>query len=151
MKIRDYLIKHDKDGMYFFDDRKGLTGKYEVVHSTPGQRYYYGSGKYHGLFLKLAGRGVILMEYRKGSGNPPRVLINANVYAVIDNIVLRVLVKILKPIVIPLIDKKLYKFIKGAQKLAKEITMYPEKVYHAVKESGYAHDKELEEFRKLAF
>ena len=149
MKIKDYLIKPGKEGMYHFDDRKGLSGKFEVIYSGPEQRYYYGEGGYHGLILKLQGRGILLLEYRMGLSNPPAVYINANSYSKIENIVLRFLVKILKPIIIPLVDKKLYEFIESAQKLAKEITAHPEKVYQAVKESGYENLKELEEFRKL--
>ncbi|MFQ5685407.1 MAG: hypothetical protein ACE5GV_01975 [Candidatus Scalindua sp.] len=151
MRIKDYLIKPGKDGMYLFDDRKGLSGKFEVVYSRSGQRYYYGYGGYHGLILKLQGRGALLLEYRMGQGTPPIVYINANFYTKIENIILRVLVKIMKPIIIPLVDKKLYEFIESAQKLAIEITEHPEKVYQAVKESGYADLKELEEFRKLTF
>jgi hypothetical protein len=151
MKIKDFLIEPDKDGMYLFDDRKGISGRFEVIYSEPGQRYYYGEGGYHGLILKLQGKGIMLLEYRRGLSNPPSVYINANSYTKIENIVLRILVKILKPIVIPLVDKKLYEFIESAQKLAKEITEHPEKVYQAVKESGYADLKELEEFRKLTF
>ncbi len=149
MEIKDYLITPDKDGMYLFDDRKGLRGKFEVIYSEPGQRYYYGEGGYHGLILRLRGRGALLLEYRMGLSNPPIVYMNANLYTKIENIVLRILVEILKPIVTPLIDKKLYEFIESAQELAKEITAHPEKVYQTVKESGYADLKELEEFRKL--
>ncbi len=151
MKIKDYLIKPDKEGMYLFDDRKGLGGRFEVIYSGPGQRYYYGDGGYHGLILRLQGRGILFLEYRSGLSNSPIVYINANSYTKIENIILRVLVKILKPIIIPLVDKKLYEFIESAQKLAKEITEHPEKVYQTVKESGYADLKELEEFRKLTF
>ena len=149
MEIKDYIIEPDKDGMYLFDDRKGLSGKFEVIYSEPGQRYYYGEGGYHGLILRLRGRGALLLEYRMGLSNPPIVYMNANLYTKIENIVLRILVEILKPIVTPLIDKKLYEFIESAQELAKEITAHPEKVYQTVKESGYADLKELEEFRKL--
>ena len=149
MKIRNYLIKYGTDGMYVFNDRKGIAGKFEVIYSAPGKRYYYGFGGYHGLIFKLLGRGALLFEYRGVGGNPPGTYVNANVYTKIDNIVLEVLLKILKPIIRPLMDKKIYKFIDETQKLAKEITTHPEKVYQVVKESGYADEKELEEFRKL--
>jgi hypothetical protein len=63
--------------------------------------------------------------------------------------VLEILLKILKPILIPLMDKKINKFIRETQKLANEITAHPEKVYQAIKESELAEEVELEEFRKL--
>lgn len=149
MKIRNYLVKHGTDGMYVFNDRKGIIGKFELIYSVPGKRYYYGFGGYHGLIFKLLGRGGLLFEYRGVGGNPRRTYVNANVYTKVDNVVLEIFLKILKPIIRPLIDKKIYKFIVETQNLAKEITTHPEKVYQVVKESGHADEKELEEFRKL--
>ncbi len=57
--------------------------------------------------------------------------------------------KILKPIIVPLMDKKINKLISETQQLANEITTNPEKVYQVIKESGQADEKELEEFRGL--
>lgn len=151
MKIRDYLIKYGNDGMYLFEDRKGISGKFEVIYSRLGKKYYYGFGGYYGLFLKLVGRGVLLFEYRGVRGNPPRTYVSANVYTKIDNVILEVLIKILKPIIRPLMDKKIYKFINETQSLAKEITMRPEKVYQTVKESESADKAELKEFKNLIF
>lgn len=151
MKIRDYLIKQGNDGMYLFDDRKGINGKFEVIYSSPGQKYYYVFGGYYGLFLKLVGRGAILFEYRGVRGNPPRAYVSVNVYTRVDNIVLEFIIKILKPIIKPLMDKKIYKFIDETKNLAKEITLHPEKVYQTVKESGYANEAELEKFKELIF
>ena len=150
MKIRNYLLKYGDSGMYLFNDQEGITGKFEVIYSAPGKRYYYGFGGYHGLIFKLLGRSALLFEYREAGGNSPGTYVNANVYTKVDNIVLEVLLKILKPIIRPLIDKKIYKFIDETQKLAREITMNPEKVYQVVKKSGYADEKELEEFRRVA-
>ncbi len=150
MKIRHYLIKRGTYWMYVFNDRKGIIGKFEVIYSVPGKRYYYGFGGYHGLIFKLLGRGALLFEYRGVGGNPRRTYVNANVYTKVDNVVLDIFLKILKPIITPLIDKKIYKFIDETQKLAKEITTDPEKVYQVVKESGHADEKELEEFRRVA-
>ncbi len=150
MKIRNYSVKRGINGMYLFDDRKGIIGKFEVIYSVPGKRYYYGFGGYHGLIFKLLGRGSLLFEYRGVGGNPRRTYVNVNVYTKVDNVILETFLKILKPIIMPLIDKKIYKFIDETQKLARKITSHPEKVYQVVKESGYADKKELEEFRRLA-
>ncbi len=149
MKIRNYLVKRGTDGMYVFNDRKGIIGKFELIYSAPGKRYYYGFGGYYGMIFKLLGRGALLFEYRGVGGNPSRTYVSANVYTQVDNIVLEILLKILKPIIMPLMDKKIYKFIDETQKLAREITTNPEKVYQVVKESGHVDEKELEEFRSL--
>lgn len=149
MEIANYVIKQDEDGTYSYDDGKGLNGKYEVVYSVQGQRYFYGSGKYKGMILKLIGKGLILTKFHIDQNVPNRVYLDANVYAKIENIFLRVLMKILKPIIIPLIDKKINKFIKEFQGLVEEIAVHPRKIYQAVKESGYANDKELEEFEMI--
>ena len=149
MKIRNYLVKHGTDGMYVFNDRKGIIGKFEPIYTVPRKKYYYGFGGYHGMIFKLLGRGTLLFEYRGVGGNPRRTYVNANVYTKIDNVVLEILLKILKPIIMPLMDKKIYKFIEETQKLAREISIHPDKVYKIVKESGDADEKELEEFQKL--
>ena len=149
MKIANYVIKHEKNETYSYDDGKGLKGTYEVVYSDKGQRYYYGSGKYKGMIIKLIGKGLILSKFRIDKNVPNRVYLDANVYAKIENMLLRVLMKILKPIVIPLIDKKINKFIKEFQGLVEEIAMHPEKIYQSVKESGYASDNDLEEFKRI--
>lgn len=151
MKIRNYSVKKDINGGYFVDDLKGVSGKLEVIHSRDGQKYFYGKGGYKGIFIKLAGRGLILFEYHAGKGNQNRTRISFNTYTKIDNIVLEILMKILKPILTPLMDKKVNKFIKETQKLANEITMHPEKIYQAIEESGLAEKAELEEFRNLIF
>lgn len=151
MKIRDYFVKYADNGMYLFDDQKGVRGKFEVIYHKPRLRYYYGFGGYYGLILKLVGRTTVSFEYRGLKGNPPRTLIDINVYTKIDNVIIDFLMKILKPVIIPLMDKKIYRFVEVTQKLANEITMHPKIVYQAIKESGDANRNELEEFRKLIF
>ncbi len=149
MKIRDYLLKYSDDGMYIFDDRKGIFAKFEVLYIAHGKRYYFGTVKHQGIFLKLLGRGTVFLEFRGEQGNVPKTFINANVYARIDNVLIELLLKILKPIVNPLIDKKVYKFIHEAQRLAVQISTHPDKVYEAIKESDLADAEELAEFHKL--
>ena len=149
LKIRDYLVKHTDDGMYVFDDRKGVSAKFEVIYEAPGKRYYYGTAKHQGIFLKLLGRGTVFLEFREKPGNTDKTYINANLYAKIDNVFIALLLKILKPIVNPLIDKKVYKFIHETQKLAVRIDTHPDEVYEAIKESGLADANELAEFQKI--
>ncbi|MEE9165271.1 MAG: hypothetical protein V3U15_03300, partial [Nitrospinota bacterium] len=149
MKIRDYLLKYSDDGMYIFDDRKGIFAKFEVIYTARGKRYYYGTVKHQGIFLKLLGRGTVFLEFRGEQGNTDKTYINADLYAKIDNVLIELLLKILKPIVNPLIDKKVYKFIHETQKLAVQISTHPNKVYEAIKESDLADAKELAEFHKL--
>ena len=149
MKIRDYLVKHSNDGMYIFDDRKSIFVKFEVIYRASGKRYYYGTAKHQGIFLKLLGRGAVFLELRGEKGNTPKTYINANLYGKIDNIVIELLLKILRPIVNPLIDKNIYKFIHETQKLAVQISTHPDKVYEAIKQSGVADPKELAEFQKI--
>ena len=149
MKIRNYLVKQSIDGMYVFNDHKGIIGKFEMIYSAGGKRYYFGFGGYYGLIFKLLGKSALFVEYRGVRGNPSRTYINANVYTRVDNIVLQVLLKILKPLIKPLMDKKIYTFIDETQNLAREINMHPEKVYQIVKESGHADKRELKEFRKM--
>lgn len=151
MNITKYLVRPGEDGEYFFDDLGGLIGRYNTTHIMPGQRFFYGTGNYRGLALKLAGKGAILLEYRSSLADTHKVHVNANVYATVENVVVRILTKILKPIVIPLVDRKIYRFIDGAKKLADEISTHPDKVYKTLKESNSVDDKELEEFRKLIF
>ena len=149
MKIRDYFVKYSDDGMYIFDDRKGIFAKFEVIYRAHGKRYYYGTVKHQGIFLKLLGRGTVFLEFRGEQGNMPKSYITANVYAKIDNVLIELLLKILKPIIKPIIDKKVYKFIHEAQRLAVQISTHPDKVYEAIKESNLADAKELAEFHKL--
>ncbi len=149
MKIRDYSVKYGDDGMYIFDDRKGIFAKFEVIYTAHGKRYYYGTVKHQGIFLKLLGRGTVFLEFRGEAGNTPKTYINANVYGKIDNVFIELLLKILKPIVNPIIDKKVYKFIHEAQRLALQITTHPDKVYEAIKKSALVDAKELAEFHKL--
>ena len=149
MKIRDYFVKYSDDGMYIFDDRKGIFAKFEVIYRTHGKRYYYGTVQHQGIFLKLLGRGTVFLEFREEQGNIPKSYINANVYAKIDNVLIESLLKILKPIINPMIDKKVYKFIHEAQRLAVHISTHPDKVYEAIRESDLADAKELAEFQKL--
>ena len=151
MKIRDYLVKKDINGGYFVDDLKGIRGKLEVIYSREGQKYFYAAGGYKGTFIKLAGRVLILFEYHGDKGNPFRTYISFNSYTKIDNMIWEVLMKILKPIIVPLMDRKINKFIKETQNLANDITTHPKKVYQAIEESGLVEQVELEEFRKLVF
>ncbi len=151
MKIRNYTVEKNIGGGYFVDDLKGVSGNVEVIYSIPGQKYFYGIGGYKGVLIRLAGRNLILFEFLGGTGRLSRTIISYNTYTKIDNMVLEILMKILKPILIPLMDKKTNNFIRETQKLANEITVHPEKVYQAIKESGFAEEVELEEFRKLVF
>ena len=107
MNIGNYVINQGYNGTYDFDDNKGLTGNYEEVFSDEKQRYFYGNGKFDGLLINLIGSGLVLTRFRTISGTDNLVYMDAKVYAKIDNLVIGVLMKILRPIVIPLIDRKI--------------------------------------------
>ena len=149
MKIGNYVINPGENETYTFDDNSGLTGSYEEVFSDANQRYYYGSGKYDGLLINLIGNGLVLTKFRTTDETDNLVFMDAKVYAKIDNLVIGVLMKILKPIVIPLIDRKIKKLIGKVQELKKEITDNPEQIYKILKESGYENQEELEEFKRI--
>ena len=149
MKIGNYVINQGENETYNFDDSKGLTGNYEEVFSDENQRYFFGNGKFDGWLINLVGSGLVLTKFRAILGTDNLVYMDAKVYSKIDNLVIGVLMKILKPIVIPLIDRKIKKLIGKVQELKKEITDDPEKIYNILKENGYENHEELEEFKRI--
>ncbi len=149
MKIGNYVINPGDKDTYTFDDNKGLTGRYEEVFSDANQRYFYGNGKYDGLLINLIGSGLVLTKFRTVEESDNLVFMDAKVYAKIDNLVIGVLMKILKPIVIPLMDRKIKKLIGKVQELKKDITDNPEQIYSLLKENGYDNLEELDEFKKI--
>jgi hypothetical protein len=62
--IDDYIIEERHGGRIFGDDRRGLSGVFDLVYRDLRKRIYYGEGTYDGAILpKLKGRSVLVLEY----------------------------------------------------------------------------------------
>lgn len=149
MNIRDYIISDKNNGTYAFDDRNGISGYFERVHSGFGQKYYYAFGGYKVLFFDLKGRAAIFFRYQTSAESGKKSVIRADVYSKVDNVVVEFFLKVLRPIIRPMMDRKIKKFIQETQELSHDIVSRPEKVYQAVQDSGYPHKEEMEAFKKL--
>jgi hypothetical protein len=149
--IRDRIVK-EREGLYWGDDNHGATGTFELVYAASGQRVYLSKGTFVKRPLPtIHGRIVLVMayEYQTDQGGESLVVNHIRGYLRIDNPILGVLARIAKPVVGPIVDKKVLRTFANASKLTERASSEPASLYRSLATSDQINQSDLREFRKV--
>ncbi len=149
--IVKYRVVQEREGVFWGDDAHGATGTFELMYAKPGKRVYLAKGTFVKQFLPtIHGRIVLVMvyEHRTDQTGESSVINDVRGYLRVDNPVLGVLARIAKPVVGPIVDKKLLRTFTAAAKLTELASRDPAALYHTLRASSEINKRELREFRK---
>jgi hypothetical protein len=130
------------------DDRKGLTGRIELLQATQGQLVYYAQGTYKNGFIRIPGRVALVTRYAEGrEGDAFYVENTVSAYVKVDAPVLDPVARLFRPLVERIMNKRVAWFFGKANQLMTKLTQDPEAVLQKLP-PGTWH-KEAAELRRL--
>lgn len=150
--IVKYRIVKERDGVFWGDDAHGATGTFELMYAEKGKRVYLATGTFVKRFLPtISGRIVLVMSYehRTDQAGESRVINDVCGYLRIDNRILGILARIAKPVVGPIVDRKVLRTFAAASKLTEQASHDPTTLYHSLEASPEIEKSELREFRRV--
>ena len=152
MGIVKYRVLKERDGLYWGDDAHGATGTFELVHAERGKRIYLTKGTFVKRFLPtIYGRIVLILawEHRSNRAGMSRVINDVRGYLRIDNPVLGILASLAKPVVGPIVDRKVRRSFATAARLTSLASNDPMTLYQTLAASNEMAESDLRAFRKV--
>jgi hypothetical protein len=131
--IVKYRIVKERDGIFWGDDAHGATGTF-VKRFLPTIR---------GRILL-----VIAYEHRTDETGESHVINHVRGYLRIDNRILGILARIARPVVGPIVDKKVLRTFAAASRLTEQASLDPAALYDALAANPEINKNNLREFRK---
>ena len=150
--IVKYRVVKEREGLYWGDDAHGATGTFELLHAERGKRIYLTKGTFVKRFLPtIYGRIVLVLvyEHQTDQTGESRVINDVRGYLRIDNLILGILASIAKPVVGPIVDKKVLRSFTTAARLTTLASNDPATLYHTLAASKEMAESDLREFRKV--
>jgi hypothetical protein len=152
LRIVKYRIVKERDGVFWGDDAHGATGTFELMYAERGKRVYLATGTFVKRFLPTI-RGRILLviayEHRTDQTGESHVINHVRGYLRIDNRILGILARIARPVVGPIVDKKVLRTFAAASRLTEQASDDPTTLYHSLEASLEIEKSALREFRKI--
>ena len=147
-----YRVVKEREGLYWGDDAHGATGTFELVHAERGKRIYLAKGTFVKRFLPtIHGRIVLIMAYQHQTDQDGEDIVVNDVrgYLRIDNQILVILARIARPVVGPIVDRKVLRTFTAAGRLTEQASHDPAGLYRTLAASRQIGKAELQEFRKV--
>jgi len=127
--VLKYTVKRQGTAEYWADDHKGLTGRIELLQATEGQLVYYAQGTYKNGIIRIPGRLALVVHYAEGrEGDSFYVENTISAYVRVDAALLDPLARLFRPVVGPIVNKKVAFFFRKANELMTKLTHDPEAV-----------------------
>ena len=150
--IVKYRVVKQREGLYWGDDAHGATGTFELLHAEQGKRIYLAKGTFEKRFLPIIhGRIVLVLvsQHIPDQIGESHVITDVRGYLRIDNRFLASLARIARPVVGPVVDKKVLRTFIAASKLTERVSHDPAGLYRTLAASRQIGKAELQEFRKV--
>lgn len=150
--IIKYRVVKQREGLYWGDDAHGATGTFELLHAEQGKRIYLAKGTFEKRFLPIIhGRIVLVLNSQHLTDHigESQVITDLRGYLRIDNRILGTLARIARPMVGPIIDKKVLRTFTAASRLTERASSDPTALYQFLAASQEIDKTELREFRRL--
>jgi hypothetical protein len=147
-----YRVVKERDGRYWGDDAHGASGFFELLHAEPGKRVYLAEGTFVKRYLPtIRGRIALVLafEHRVDHRRQGQVLTDVRGYLKIDNRVLGILARIARPVVGPIVDRKVLRTFHAASKLAEQASRDPLGLYATLAASRQFDEQALEGLRRV--
>jgi len=109
LRVANYQVRPQGDGTYWGDDTRGAKGVFEVVYADPHKRVVHAQGTYDTHWLPTIHARIVLVldfEHRNGADGHSYVRSDVMGYLRVDNRFLDVLARLVGPIVVGAVDRK---------------------------------------------
>jgi hypothetical protein len=127
--VAHYRVERRADGTYWGDDARGAQGIIEVAYADPRKRVVYAQGTYDTKWLPtIHGRIVLILdfEHRNGPDGQSYVTNDLKGYLRVDNRFLDALSRLVGPIVVGAVDRKVARSFGIAEKVSERAYDDPE-------------------------
>lgn len=149
--MQRYTVTLVAEGQYQVEALGALRGMAQLIVTRPGQRAYRLEGEFHSLanFLRFSGRMVATLDYReRRDRNSVSMETDSVIYLRIDNVVLGMMTKLLTPLVIRLIDRRVEMLAEGGRIVLARVTDDPGGLYREMTQWSEVKPDDLVLFRQ---
>ncbi|MCI0370114.1 MAG: hypothetical protein L0214_01725 [candidate division NC10 bacterium] len=145
-----YRVSPDGEDGYRGEDGKGAKGHFMLVERGEGRRVYFARGTYDKPLLPtIAGRIVLVLEYKTNGPADPRVENRVQGFVRIDTPIVGTLARIGRPLVKRAMDKKVRHLFDKIARLLDASSADPSEALRRLAEDGPRSPQDLETLRQL--
>ncbi len=122
-----YTVERRGDTEFWANDHRGLTGTLEILQARDGQMVLYAQGIYKKGIIRIPGRLALVMHSSEGRNEDSFYVENTlSGYVRFDSAVLDSLVRLFRPLVYRLMEKRTRWFFRRADRLMTKLYDDPE-------------------------
>ncbi len=121
LRVANYQVRPQGDGTYWGDDTRGAKGVIEVVYADPQKRVVHAQGTYDTPWLPtIYGRIVLVLDFEHRTGANGHSYARSDImgYLRVDNRFLHALARLVGPIVVGAVDRKVARTARIAAKVS---------------------------------
>jgi hypothetical protein len=151
LNVGNYRVTPRAPGIFHGEDNVGGEAVLTLLYQDPGQRVYHLVGSQSGYLFPITGAGVVMLNYHTNMGSEGREIVDTKVtvYSRLDNRFLARLVKVLRPLLQDIVNKKLTKGVRTVHAFTEILGNDPERVYRQIEKIVSADQSEIQAFRSL--
>lgn len=149
--MQQYTVTPVAEGQYHVEALGALRGTAHLILAEPGRRAYRVEGDFHSLanLLRFSGRMVATFGYREvRERNKASMESDLYVYLRVDSRLLGLMAKLLTPLIIRLIDRRVEMLVEGGRIVLARVTESPKSLYREMTQWKDLRPEDLELFRK---
>ena len=149
--LAKYRVIKEGDGRYFMDDARGAKGHFQVLYTDPKKRVFFAQGTYEKkLVPKIVGRMVIVLEFEHRLDGEGQSYVENRLYGYlrVDNPLLDLLIKVIRPFVGGTLDRKTTRTFRVVQEVSAQAYSDFAAFYRRLEESPEIPKDQLRDFRR---
>ena len=151
LNVGGYRVDRVAADIFHGEDNAGGEALLTLLYQDPRQRVYHLKGSQSGYVVPITGSGVVMLNYQPKIGSDRREIVETRVtvYSKLDNRFLARLVKLLRPLLQGIINKKLTRGVQTVHDFAEILAQDPGHVYLQLEKVTRAEQGEIQGFRTL--
>jgi hypothetical protein len=152
LKVAQYRVEQRSAVTYWGDDARGVKGLLEIVYADARKRVVYAQGTYDTKWLpRIYGRIVLVLDFAHQTNSDGHTYVTNDVtgYLRVDNAFLDVLARLVGPIVVGAVDRKVARSVGIAAKVSERAYDDPKGFLQVLQESPEIDRDHLAALRAL--
>jgi hypothetical protein len=151
MEIGNYHVITLQPGLYHGKDNEGGEAVLALLYQDGSQRVYHLKGSQSGYFIPITGAGVVMLTYHTKPAPDGREVVETKVtvYTRLDNRFLATVVKVLRPLLQRVVNRKLTKGVKTVHRMGDVLSKEPDRVLRQLDQIPGGDPQEIQALRAL--
>ncbi len=149
--LEKYTVVEKGPAIYDVDDGGSIRGEVRLLTKAADRRVYLANGEARSMaqLIRVTGRVVILLEYRPGtSDGNPAVETTSHLFFRVDGGLMKVMVKILAPLIGGAVDRRITTLGLAARVVAERIAHDPRSLYDEMQGWTDLRPEDVAEYRR---